>query len=355
MVKAYIETLSRLVLSPPSVQESAITDIQNLRDTQREDFLKIADAHHVIVRVLTTVAQWSEQERHSELQVWANLKLDVQQVRVKQGLERLNTVCRVLEEHGCKVTVVKSLDHRPDLGNDFDLYTSSAMETVVRVLTTELHAQPLPQSWGDRLARKMSFAVPGMQKTIEMHSGRLGQTGEHVELAARFERRRRPMSVEGYTFYIPSAEEQVLAATMQRMYRHLFFRISDIANTLALSQAGAIDLSELQKAACRGGIWPGVATYLRIVSEYAERYGNPMPLQSWVKDSALFGAEQLFVGGRFLRLPVFPHGMGLYARQVGETISFGKVDAAFRLSLLPPLASAAAVAFKLTGNNQGIW
>jgi hypothetical protein len=40
---------------------------------------------------------------------------------------------------------------------------------------------------------------------------------------------------------------------------------------------------------------------------------------------------------------------------VTRTALRGDVPATLRLSLLPPLASLAAVAYKLTGSDKGIW
>jgi hypothetical protein len=47
--------------------------------------------------------------------------------------------------------------------------------------------------------------------------------------------------------------------------------------------------------------------------------------------------------------------MALYTRQLTQTLFRGNVPATLRLSLLPPLASAAAVAYKITGSDKGIW
>ena len=68
-----------------------------------------------------------------------------------------------------------------------------------------------------------------------------------------------------------------------------------------------------------------------------------------------FGGETVYVRGRFLRIPVLPNGAELYTMQVTQTALRGDVPATFRLSLLPPLASAAAVAYKLTGSDKGVW
>jgi hypothetical protein len=50
-----------------------------------------------------------------------------------------------------------------------------------------------------------------------------------------------------------------------------------------------------------------------------------------------------------------PHGAQLYTTQLTRTAARGDVEGTFRLTLLPPLATAAAVAFKLTGSDKGVW
>ena len=60
------------------------------------------------------------------------------------------------------------------------------------------------------------------------------------------------------------------------------------------------------------------------------------------------------VRDKFLRVPVMPNGADLYTRQVASTARRGDVPATLRLSLLPYLASAAAVAYRVTGTDKGI-
>jgi len=281
----------------------------------------------------------------------------------------LQKVCDALEEADCPVAVMKTLDHWPDLGNDLDLVSTGRRVDIVKVFTQQFNANLEARSWGDRLANKWNFTLPGLRESIETHIGRLGQTGEHIALARRFIDRRVIVQVNGLSFYIPAPEERIFAATLQRMYRHFYFRICDIVNTAALLDDSAAQLSsraqenggvlnfvELQRAAVEGGIWPGVATYLKLVADYAQRYrGTAPPLPENVRAAAMFGGEKLSVRSRFIRVPMLPEGALLYTRQVQSTALRGDVPATFRLSLLPPLASAAAIAFKITGDDKGIW
>jgi hypothetical protein len=175
-------------------------------------------------------------------------------------------------------------------------------------------------------------------------------------MARRFVERRVPMPAGKYVFPAPAPEERILVAVLQRMYRHFYFRVCDIVNSAALVESGAVDFRELRRAADTGGIWPGVATYLKIVSDYVSRYrGSGIGLPAEVLADAQFGGEKLYVLRRFLRIPLLPEGAGLYTRQVAQTARRGDVPATFRLSLLPPLAATAAVAFKITGDDKGIW
>jgi len=251
---------------------------------------------------------------------------------------------------------MKSLDHWPDLGNDLDLYTTADERRVIHIMLNRMGAHIEARSWGDRLANKWNFAIPGLPESVEVHAKRLGQTGEHTAMAKRFVARRVPKTLMNLTFLVPAPEESLIVATLQRMYRHFYFRVCDIVNTAGQLESGQLDFDELQRAANLGGIWPGVVTYLKIVCDYVREYRGSAPeLPREVISAARFGGEVIFVRGKFLRVPIVPNGADLYTRQVTHVALRGDVAATLRLSLLPYLASAAAVAFRITGSDKGIW
>jgi hypothetical protein len=261
-----------------------------------------------------------------------------------------------LEEEDCATVVMKTLDHWPDLGNDLDLVSTGSKAKIIQVFTRSFGARMEARSWGDRLACKWNFALPGLPEAIETHIGRLGQTGEHIALAHRFIDRRVQVNVGGHRFFVPALEERIFAATLQRMYRHFYFRVCDILNAASLVDSGKIDYAELRTAALAAGIWPGVAGFLKIVSDYVQRYrGIGLNLPPWVLNEARVGGDKMYTRARFLRLPILPYGARLYTQQITQAAVRGNVPATFRLSLLPPLASAAAVAFKITGSDKGVW
>ncbi|ABF40966.1 hypothetical protein Acid345_1965 [Candidatus Koribacter versatilis Ellin345] len=353
--REHIQALSQLTLNPAASAE-AVRHFAALNQAQRDELLSLADSNHVVIRGFQPVMNGALSMNLPELAQWAQGVIEKERGRIINALSKLEVICNALEAAGCQTTVMKSLDHWPDLGNDLDLYSTADEKIVCKVMTEQFKAHIEPRSWGDRLANKWNFQVPGLPEAIEVHAKRLGQTGEHTALARRFVTRRVQKTVEGMTFYVPAPEERVIVATLQRMYRHFYFRVCDIVNTTKLVESGTIDYAELKKAADIGGIWPGVASYLRIVCDYVKAYrGVGFELPQEVLNAAPFGGEKVFVKGRFIRVPIMPQGADLYTRQVTSAAFRGDVPATFRLSLLPPLASAAAVAFKITGSDKGIW
>jgi hypothetical protein len=272
------------------------------------------------------------------------------------ALDFLNNICTALESEHYDVAVIKSLDHWPDLGSDLDLYTNASAEDVSRLMKRRFNAQIAPRSWGDRLAGKWNFSIPGLPEAVEIHMGRLGQTGEQVVVASRLAKRTRQVVIGNHTFRVPSVSDRVMISTLQRMYRHFYFRLCDIVDTAELSEKGAIDFEELRASATYADIWEGVATYLAIVSDYVKKYrSSGLDLPQFVISSARFGGDQVHYDRGFLRVPIMPQSAKLYGSQLAGLMRKRQLQNCARLSLLPWLATAAVVGQKITGSDKGIW
>jgi hypothetical protein len=351
----YIDAFLKLTLKPTAAAD-VFPLLTSLTTEQRQDFVELADSNHVVIRAFEVINRVAGNRGNADLQAWAVEVLAKERARIANALSYLERICNALEEEDCPVAVMKTLDHWPDLGNDLDLVSTGKKDKIIQVFTKRFGARLEPRSWGDRLACKWNFAVPGLPEAVETHIGRLGQTGEHIALAHRFIDRRVQVSVAGHTFFAPAPEERIFAATLQRMYRHFYFRVCDILNAASLVDSGKIDFAELRTAAMAAGIWPGVAGFLKIVSDYVQRYrGTALSLPGWVLADARVSGDKIYTRARFLRLPIMPYGAKLYTQQITQAAFRGNVPATFRLSLLPPLASAAAVAFKITGSDKGVW
>jgi hypothetical protein len=352
---AFIHALSMLTLAHARA-EHVYPTLSQLSEAEFNEFVSLADSNHVLLRALLPLQQMADQWENRALSYRCTLRIEQERQRVANAVQHLFLITEALEAANCPTTVMKSLDHWPDLGNDLDLYTTASAAQICQVMTSRFHAGIEPRSWGDRLANKWNFAIAGLPEAVEVHAQRLGQTGEQIAMAQRFVSRRVTKSVLGLEFRVPAPEERIIVATLQRMYRHFYFRVCDIVNIGALVESGVVDFAELHRSAELGGIWKGVCSLLKIVRDYTMQYrGTPIPLPAEVISAAPFGGEKVYVKAKFIRVPIMPQGTQLYAAQVTTAALRGDLAGTFRLSLLPYLASAAAISYKLTGSDKGIW
>lgn len=350
--KELMADLSRLLLAPQSQQPS-------LREMDRIRFdalVDLASSNHVIIRALRLLRPIMLRAGGQERVSWIDEALEAEQERIGNAVSHLADIISAFERKGLDVTVMKSLDHWPDLGSDLDLYTNAPAPAVCELMTTRFHAEIAARSWGDRLAGKWNFNIPGLPEPVECHIGRLGQTGEQRVLASRLPARARIVEIDGRSFPVPAASDRIMISTLQRMYRHFYFRLCDIVDSAELASSGLLDFDELRRSAQAAGIWEGVATYLVIVSDYVRQYrGKDLDLPEFVRSSARFGGDLVFFRRDFLRVPILPQSAGLYGTQLTGLLRRREIHSSARLGLLPWLATAAAVGQKLTGSDKGIW
>ena len=157
-----LDALSRLTLAPQNA-DVVVRTIAGFLQSEREQFVALADSNHVVIRSLQVVAQ--NTTIAPEVAQWAIGVLEKEHQRIQNALTFLHHICEELEEGGCPTTVMKSLDHWPDLGNDLDLYTTADEQRVKEIMLNRLSAHIEPRSWGDRLANKWNFAMPGLPES----------------------------------------------------------------------------------------------------------------------------------------------------------------------------------------------
>ena len=344
---------------PRSQVDRVLAKLQRMSNEEWSDFLWFAEVQRVRLRTLQLLKAWTVTGAVvSRLINAASLDglMQVEAWQIDRALAALSKVVRALELTGYSPVVIKTLDHWPDIGSDLDLFIAASEADTLRAMQSELQAEAQPQSWGDRLAHKWNFRIPGLPQLVEIHVGCLGQTGEQHDLAEHLQETSVLRDAGPFQFRVPAPEEQVTLATLQRMYRHFYIRFTDLLNLSRLVQAGSLDFTRLHTSARRWSIWPGVATLLQITSDYSRRSGGgPLPLPDYVVRSARFGADVTYVGKQFLRVPMLPQGSKLFLQQLIETGAARNFRAAARLSLLPALAAAAFVNLRITGSDKGIW
>ncbi|HEY6847386.1 MAG TPA: hypothetical protein VI320_14460 [Terracidiphilus sp.] len=336
--------------------EGLKTELRAISRPEFDELAALANSNHVIIRALEIFLDAIEETGDEMRAEWAESALKAEKARIATALEFLGEICTAFEVDNYDVAVIKSLDHWPDLGSDLDLYTNAQSQDVVKMMKRRFDAEIAERSWGDRLARKWNFMIPGLSEAVEIHMGRLGQTGEQVVIASRLIARTRRVLLGNQEFRVPSASDRLMISTLQRMYRHFYFRLCDIVDSAALLDSGGVDLNDLHSAATAAGIWEGVATYLVIVSDYMMKYsGVGLDLPEFVLVSARFGGDQVFYAKEFIRVPIMPQSVKLYGSQLAGLLKKRELQNGARLSLLPWLATAALVGQKVTGSDKGIW
>jgi hypothetical protein len=358
-----LKLLSRLLLSPgqadsPDKALSAELRRQVLAISRSEFdcLVALAETNHVLVRAIEAFREIALQAGDAARTSWADISLSAERARINLALSHLSLICDAFTRDQLRIAVIKSLDHLPDLGSDLDLYTSAKPEAVIRLMEKEFGARLASRSWGDRLACKWNFIIPRLPELVEIHIGRLGQTGEQLAIADSLLDRTRCISVGELLFRVPSISDRLMVSTLQRMYRHFYFRLCDIVDSAQLVEMGAIDYDDLCVAATTAGIWEGVATYLAIVSDYVQNYrGFPLDIPQWVLAGARFRGKEVYFAKDFLRVPILPQSVKLYGSQLARVIRRRQFESGARLSLLPWLATAALVGQKITGSDKGIW
>ena len=358
-----LNLLSRLLLSPRTRSAESEDfflkrekDVLQISRTEFDSLVALADTNHVIIRALDVFREIAFKAGDQTRTEWADVHLAAERARIENAVAFLSQICNAFTNRQSSVAVIKSLDHLPDLGSDLDLFTNATPENVIGLMKDEFGAVPDSRSWGDRLAGKWNFIVPGLPELVEIHVGRLGQTGEQFAIASSLIDRTRCISVGDLIFRVPSVSDRLMISTLQRMYRHFYFRLCDVIDSSQLVEAGMVDYDDLYVAAKTAGIWEGVATYLAIVSDYVSRYrGEALDIPQWVLKAARFGGREIFFAKDFLRVPILPQSAMLYGSQLAGVLRRRQLHSGARLSLLPWLATAALVGQKITGSDKGIW
>ena len=356
--EAMMTTLSVLLLSRDAVAQhtSLGTELRNLSQEQFNDLVALAHRNHVIVRAMEVYREIMLAAQDDLRAEWAATVIAQEQGRIAHATSFLRIICDAFEEEKLDLTVIKTLDHWPDFGSDIDTYTNAPAPVVCALMEKRFGAQLDARSWGDRLASKWNFLIPGLAESVEVHSGRLGQTGEQLVLASKLPGRARVLEYEDQTFRVPAVSDRIMISALQRMYRHFYFRLCDIIDSASLVDSGAIDYEDLKYSAEAAGIWEGVATYLVVVSDYIRRFrGTGLPLPSLVTDAARFDGTAMHFGAGFLRVPIMPESVSLYRSQFTGLLRRRELESSARLGLLPWLATAAAIGYKITGSDKGIW
>ena len=199
--------------------------------------------------------------------------------------------------------------------------------------------------------------MPGLPELVEVHAGRLGQTGEQTAVTRSVSHARPawPKSADIVSVCprpkIASSSAPCSACT----------GTSTSVSATSSTMRGFWIRDRWTSNICIPWVPPPVSGResrptsgsSRNTCEAYRGYG--VPLSPLVTESAKFGTDQVRFRRDFLRVSILPHSMNLYASELMTLLLKGELRNSFRLSLLPGLATAAALEQKITGSDKGIW
>ncbi len=154
--EAHLRALSLLVFCPERSDES-VHHVAGLDEAGRQEFFRLADAHHVVIRALEPLQRKARIIGDGELVKITQSLREREHDRIAKALMYLERVCARIKAAGCEVTVIKTLDHWPDFGSDLDLFTNGDERRLVHVL---IAGAPLHANTGGPHCAQAQFCCP---------------------------------------------------------------------------------------------------------------------------------------------------------------------------------------------------
>src|SRR5437763_5907207 len=98
----------------PSARLAELTAV--LRQEDLKVLRALAASNHVLIRAFDSLAPILDVEGNRQAAEWVHVAVDEERSRIQHALGFLSEICNALQPSGCPVTVIKSLDHWPELG-----------------------------------------------------------------------------------------------------------------------------------------------------------------------------------------------------------------------------------------------
>lgn len=266
--------------------------------------------------------------------------------RQERMTDLLIRIAQALKAEGLESCLIKTPDHRPDMGHDLDFLVPFGAADRVDALCRALGGERKGQSVCDRLAGKTSYAFDG--GTAEWHVGLLGQVGEDRWWPRQILLTPQKWGDVNPAIAIPAPEHRFLLQVQQRLYRHFFLRLGDVINSISLIKSGTLDWEGLRRAATRIGIWRGCLTYLGYLKSIHEVVlGRPLEVELPSGEAPGDGRDELGYRRSFIRFPRFRVVTRLYREKASALLGYRQWENLGRISLLPLLAAGELFAMKV--------
>jgi len=133
-MNSLVQIATQLSFGRPTAVSSAAKELATADAEKRAAFFNVTEMHHVVLRAFSPLQEEAVRLGDKALEEWCRTVIAAEHARIENALKFLQQICTVLEEAGTPITVMKSLDHWPDIGNDLDLYTPATLPQIETVM-----------------------------------------------------------------------------------------------------------------------------------------------------------------------------------------------------------------------------
>lgn len=270
---------------------------------QWEPFLIFAKQNVILLRVSDRI---NSREGDFTAPDYFNKEVALEKERIKRTVNWIGEVGRICEKENIEYIFTKAFQHYPDMGHDVDLFVGEQGRRIDDILLDRYGGNLANQGFLNRMAGKTGYNLNGLPSPLEVHHGRLGHFGEHNLYPKIIMKNKTSMEISGFSTYIPSTEDQLILQVLQRIYGHLYIRISDMLKSIEIIRSKGLGWDYILKTTRRIGIDSGLSCYLTYVDQiHRTLYGTdllPWEIQNKISRKG-WGSVRLKDG--YYRFPAF--------------------------------------------------
>lgn len=246
-------------------------------------FIKIANENRVLVRCKSKLVETLAKIDKTSMPSFPMEHFTKEKDResMESDFSLMDSTEKRFRERGINYVIMKTLDQYPDLGRDIDfLVSQDDFEKAKKIIVEEFGGRPLPLTFCDGLAGKVSYGIPGHERSVELYP-RISQLGEQYFSTDDIIKNKQEKILGGSSHFITSPEDQILIACVHRLYRHWMIgvRISDIYNVWKLMSDERIDMKYISERAREGGALKALSYFLKLVKDVSR--GKYLPRKSF--------------------------------------------------------------------------
>lgn len=259
----YRDILLKIFLTPDSV---STPDMYIGMDWN--DFCRTAALNVVLTRAYDRIRTVTEvPESYDKLAV-------EERARVNLALKAMSNISAICEESKIRFIFTKALQHYPDMGHDIDLLVLAGKESD-GIIGSRTPIRPSVKSLFNITAGKTSYTLDDYDNMpLEIHHGRMGHLGEHKHYPVAVIANKKSEHVSGSYISTPSREDRLIICVIQRMYGHLYLRVSDILAIVSIAADKNLDWDYVKKTSRRMGIYAGLKRMLCHVSSIYKNFAG---------------------------------------------------------------------------------